>query len=132
MIVRRILFFVFLLGAWVQSASACTEALIGPATAHDPVIAQERMESTVLIGAENGAVIGGEHRCECPDMLQNVQSVVSESGKSALASYVEGASAFLISSNPGSIALAVHTRASSFIARRSAPPPYLLVPRLRQ
>jgi hypothetical protein len=126
MIVRRILFFAFLLGAWIQSASACTEAHVLSAAA------QQAMEIAVPVVTEDFAIIGCEHRCECSAAMQSAQSAVPESGKSLLASYVEGASAFLISSNPDFVALALRTRASSYIARRSAQPPYLLVPRLRQ
>ena len=126
MIVRRILFFAFLLGAWIQSASACTEAHVPSAAA------RQAMEIAVPVVTEDFAIIGGEHRCECPAMVQNAQSAVSESSKFLLASYVEGASASLHSSNPASVALAVYSRASSFIAHRSVQPPYLLIPRLRQ
>ena len=126
MIVRRILFFVFLLGTWAQAAGACTEAHAAP------VLAQKAMEIAVPAVSEDFAVIGGEHRCECPAMVQNVQSTVSESSKFVLASYAEGAGVPPNSSNPDSLALAVRTRASSFIARRSGQPPYLLAFRLRQ
>jgi hypothetical protein len=126
MILRRILFFALLLGAWVQSASACAETHGAPAPA------QKAIEMAVPAVSEEFAVIGGEHRCECPVMVQDLQSAVSESSKYLLASYVEGSSAFLNSPNPASVALAMRTRASSFIARRSGQPPYLLAPRLRQ
>jgi hypothetical protein len=126
MILRRILFFAFLLGAWVQSASACPETHVAPAPA------QNAMEIAFPAASEDFAVIGGEHRCECPVMAQNLQSAVSESSKHLLASYVEGSSAFLSSSNPASVALAVHTRVLSFVARRTGQPPYLLALRLRQ
>jgi hypothetical protein len=126
MVIRQILFFVVLLGAWVQSASACPEAHVAPAPA------QKVMEFTVSAVFENFAAIGGEHRCECRATIQNAQSVVSESGKSLLASYARGSGAFPNPSILNSIALAERNRASSSIARPSGRPPYLLVSRLRQ
>jgi hypothetical protein len=125
MIVRRILFFVFLLGTWAQAAGACTEAHAAPA----PV--QQAMEIALPAVSEDFAVIGARHCCECPAIVQNVQLTASESSKFLLASYVEGAGGVPNSSNPGSVALAVRTRASSFIARRSAQSPYLLALPLR-
>jgi hypothetical protein len=126
MIVRRILLIIFLLGIWAQSASACPDAHVAVAPA------QTELNVAVPALSEGLATIGSEHRCECPAIVQNAQAVVSESGKSLIVSYVEGASAFLISPNPDSVALAVHTRASSFIARHPGQPPYLLASRLLQ
>ena len=126
MIVRRILFFVLLLGTWAQAAGACLEAHAVPAPAQNP------MALAAPAVSEEFAVIGGEHRCECPAMEQDAQSAVSGSGKSLLASYVEGVGVFLNSSNPASVTLAEGSRASSFIARPSALPPHLFVSRLRQ
>jgi hypothetical protein len=126
MVIRRVLFFVVLLGTWVQSASACPEAHVAPA------LAQKVMEFNVFAVFEDFTAIGGEHRCECPATIQNAQSVVSESGKPSLASYVGCPGAFPNPSNPNSVALAERNRASSSIARPSGRPPYLLVSRLRQ
>ena len=125
MLVRRILFFVFLLGTWAQAAGACTEAHAAPAPA------QEAMQIAVPAVSEDFAVIGGEHRCDCPAIAQNVEATVSESSKYLLASYMEGCNAFPNSSNPASVALAVHSRASGFIARRSGQLPHLLALPLR-
>jgi hypothetical protein len=126
MIIRCILFLVVLLGTWLQSASACPEAHVAAAPA------QKAMEIAASVVSGDFAVIGGEHRCECPTAIQNAQSAVSESSKSLLVSTVEGGGAFLNPSNPNSVALAECTRASSFIARPSGRPPYLLVSHLRQ
>lgn len=127
MAVRHILFIVFLLGIWGQAAgSVCPEAHIALTPA------QKVMEITAPAVSGDFAAIGGEHRCECSATVQNAQSMASKSSKSLVASYMEGAGAFLNPSKPGSVALAVQSRASSFIARRAGQPPYLLVPRLRQ
>ena len=127
MLVKRVLLFIFfLLGIWVQSASACTDAHVALAPA------QKAFGIAVPAVSEDFVVIGSEQRCECPAMAQNAQSAVSESSKSPVLSYTEGADAFPYPSNPDSVEFAVHARASSFNARRSAQPPYLLVPRLRQ
>jgi hypothetical protein len=127
MTVRRILLIVFLLGIWGQAAaSVCPEAHVAVAPA------QKALEIAVPAVAEEFATIGGEHRCGCPARIQDAHAAVSESGKSLFVSYVEGADAFPNSSNPDSIALAVHASASSFIARHSGQPPYLLASRLRQ
>jgi len=123
----RILIILSLLGIWGQAAGACPEAHVAPAAA------QTAMEVAIPIVAEDFAVIGCEHHCESPAIVRSAQAVVSESGKSLIASYVEDAGAsFLNSSNPTSVALAVHARASSFSARHPAQPPYLLASRLRQ
>lgn len=126
MIVRRIPFFLFLLVAWVQAAGACTEPRAAPAQA------QKAMELVIQAVAEDVAPIGGEHRCECPAMVQNVVSTASESNRFLLASYLESAGALQPSSNPDSLTLAARTRAASFLARLAAQPPYLLVLHLRQ
>lgn len=126
MIVRRILFFAFLLGTWAQATGACVDAHFPPTLAQNP------MGFAAPAISEDFAVIGGEHRCECPATGQDAQSAVSGSSKSLLASYVEGAGVLLNSSNPASVAPAVRTRASSYIARSSGRPPYLLVSHLRQ
>ncbi|MFY9315917.1 MAG: hypothetical protein WAO95_10200 [Burkholderiales bacterium] len=78
------------------------------------------------------AAIGVDQRCECPAIVQDVQAALPESGRSFLLAHEAGAGAVLSSSNPRSVALAMHASASSFIARRSVQPPYLLIPRLRQ
>lgn len=121
--VRRILFFILLLGTWVQSASACQQAHAAPTLAH------KAMEIAV---PEDFAAIGGEHRCECPAAIQNTRSAVSESNKSLRVSCAAGAGVLLNQSNPPSVALAERNRASSFLARPSGRPPYLLVSHLRQ
>ncbi len=126
MIVRRILLFVFLLGIWAQAASACPEEHVAPA------LAQQQTEIAVQAVSEDLAVIGARHCCECPAIVQNVQSTISEPGKFLLASCAEGAGVLLNPSYPELATLAVRTRASSYIVRHSAQPPYLLAPRLRQ
>jgi hypothetical protein len=126
MIVGRILSFVFLLGIWAQAASACPEAQ-GAAT-----LPQTAIEIAASPVSGNFVPIGAERNCECCAVAQDPQSIVCESSKSLIVSYSEGGIAVPNASNPDSIALAMHTRASGFIARRSAPPPYLLTPRLRQ
>lgn len=126
MILRRILLAVFLLGVWVQSASACQESL----GVHEP--AHLLTGSPALPVAGDFANIGGDQRCECPASMQNMESAVSESGKSPLAPYLEGADAFPYPSNLDAAAVATRTRASSFIARRAELPPYLHSPRLLQ
>lgn len=126
MILRRILFVVFLLGVWVQSASACQES---PGV-HEPV--HLSMGNPALPVAGDFTNIGGDQRCECPAAIQNAESVVSETSKSLLAPYLEGADAFPYPSNLDAAAVAMRTRASSFIARRSELPPYLHSPRLLQ
>ncbi len=126
MIVRRILFFAFLLATWAQAAGACLEENGAPTPAQIP------MEFAAPAASEDFAAIGGEHRCECPAASLSDQSAVSGSSKSLLASYAEGAGVLLNSSNPASVTLAVRTRASSYIARSFGRPPYLLVSRLRQ
>jgi hypothetical protein len=125
MIVRRILLLVFLLGIWAQAVSACPETHVAPG------LEQKTMEVVASSVSGNVAAVGGEHRCDCPAIAQNVEATVSESSKYLLASYMEGSNAFPNSSNPASVALAVHTRVSSFIARRSGQPPHLLVLPLR-
>ena len=124
MIFRSILSIGVLLGAWAQSASACTETHVAQA--------RNAMEITSSPASEGVEAIGGEHRCECPTALQGVQPFVSDSGKSFLAPYVGEGGAFLNPSNPNSAALAERSRASSFFARLSGRPPYLLVSHLRQ
>jgi hypothetical protein len=126
MMVTRILFFILLFGIWGQAASTCPEAHVAPAAA------QKAIEIAASAVSEDFAAIGGGHHCECPATIQNAQSVVSESSKFLLVSHVEGAGALLNSSNPPSVAPAERNRASSFLARPSGRPPYLLVSRLRQ
>ncbi len=126
MIVRRILFIVFLLGVWVQSANACPESL----GSHE----QGHAAAGVLVPAVAGdfAVIGGEQRCECPASMQSMQSAVSEYGKSLLAFNGADAGSVLHRASPDSMLLAMHVRAESFLARRAALPLSLPVSRLRQ
>ena len=125
MMMRRILFCVFLLGVWVQAASACPETHIAP------ILEQKGMEVVASSVSEGFSVVGSEHRCDCPVIVQNVQSTVSESSKSLIAASMEGSNALPMSSNPASIALAMHTSASSFIAHRSGQPPHQLALPLR-
>jgi len=126
MIVRRILFIVFLLGVWVQSAGACQE----PLGLHEP----EHALVPIPVSAATGefADIGGDQRCECPASIQNVESAVSERGKSSLASIEADVGAVLHRAGPDPILLAVGVRAASFLARRAAQPLSLPVSRLRQ
>lgn len=125
MILKRILFFFFLLGIWGQAASACPEAHVASAAAW------AAMEITVS-ASEDFVATGGEHRCECPATVQNAKALVSESDRFLLASYVAGAGALLNLSNPRSIALAERNRESSYISRPFGRPPYLLLSHLRQ
>ena len=124
MLVKRILFFLVLLGTWAQAAGACPEAHGAPAV-------QAVMEITVS-APEDIVTAGGRHRCECPATFQSGQALVSESEKSFFASHVAGAGAFPNSSIPNSVTLAERSRVASFLARPSGRPPYLLVSRLRQ
>ncbi len=126
MTVRRILFIAFLLGVWVQSANACQESL----GVHEP--AHLLMGSPAMPVAGDFVSIGGDQRCECPAAIQNAESIVSETSKSLLAPCPEGADAFPYPSNLDAAAVAMRTRASSFIARRAELPPYLHSPRLLQ
>ncbi len=125
MLVRRILSFLLLLGIWGQAVSACPDAHVTSAAAHAVVL-------ITTSAPEDSVAAGGEHRCECPAITQNAQAAVSESSKSLLASYGEDAGVLLNSLNQASVTRAVRTRASSYIARRSERPPYLLSPRLLQ
>lgn len=124
MILGRILLFAVLLTAWAQAARACAEPPAAPT--------QTAMEIAVAPVLGENASIGEEQRCECPAILQNALSAVTDSSKVWHASYGRGSGALANSPNPISIALAAHTRASSFIVRHPAPSPYLLAPRLRQ
>lgn len=121
-----LLLFGILLGTWAQSASACPEAQ-GAAMLH-----QTAIELAAFPVTENLGAIGAERNRECCAVVQDPQSIVCESSKSLIASFSEGGIAVPNVPNPDSIAVAMHTRASDFIARHSALPPYLLVPRLRQ
>lgn len=127
MIARCVPLIVFLLGIWAQPASACAEAQVAVTPAHMVV-----REFAVPPVAGDFSAIGGDQRCECPAMEQYAQAVVSEFSKDLLVSYEEGAAASAKSFDAVSLALAEFSRASSFIARRSELPPYLLNPRLRQ
>ena len=127
MSVKRILLIVFLLGIWGSAAaSVYPEAPVALAPA------QHALHVAPPAVCEELVAIGSEHRCECPAVAQNAQMAVSESSKFLVVSYTEGAGTFLNLANPGSVALAAQSRASSFIAHRSGQPPYLLVSRLRQ
>lgn len=125
--VRLIFFvFVFLLGTWVQSTGACPEAYVAPAPAQKAI--------PIAVSAVSGdfAAIEGDHRCECSATMQDAQSIVSNSAKSLLSSYAGGSSVFLNPLNPPSVAPAERDRATSFLARPSGRPPYLLLSHLRQ
>jgi len=126
MIVRRILFIVILLGVWAQTAYACPEAL----GSHEQGRAAEDVVIPVVAG--DFAVIGGEQRCECPASIQSMESAVSESGRSLLVSSGADPGPVLHRASPGSMLLAMHDRAESFLARRAAQPLSLPVFRLRQ
>ena len=125
MITRRILFFLLLLGIWGQAASACPEAHFAPAAS------RVGFEIAVSVNSEDFAGIAGEHRCECPAMVQNAQAALSESAKSLLVPYVKGSGAFLNPPNPRLAALAERNRATGSTTRPSGRPWYLFVSRLR-
>lgn len=127
MLMGRFLLIVFLLGMWGQvAARVSAEAPVALAPA------QHALPTATPAVCEEFVALGGEHRCECPAMPQNVQSAVSDSNKSLIASQVEGAAAFPNSPNPDSVAHVMHARASSFIARHAGQPPYRPASRLRQ
>lgn len=127
MIARCVPAIVFLLAFWVQPASGCSEAQVAALPAH-------HMALEIAVPAVTGNIvgIGGDQRCECPVIEQDAQAVVSESSKDLIVPYEEGADASPNPFNAASLALAEYSRASSFIARRSEQPPYLINPRLRQ
>ncbi len=126
MIRRVLILWAIALGLWAQSASACEEG--NPALQH----AQKAIEFSGHPAISDFAVFDPEHRCECPAVAQDAQATISEFDKDSFLSYVKRAVG--LSSRPGAAfnVLAEHSRASSFIALRSEPPPYLLIPRLRQ
>ncbi len=126
MLSLRLLFIAFLLGIGTQSANACVAELGVHERPHEV--------ATDAVGSVPGdfAVIGAEQRCECPAAMANAELVAAESSKWLLAPYVEGADALPYPSDLDAVAVAMRTRASSFIARRSELPPYLRFPRLLQ
>lgn len=126
MMFLRLLFIALLLGIGTQSANACVTELGVQERPHEV--------ATDTRGSVPGdfAVIGSEQRCECPAVMASAESAASESSKWLLAPYVEGADALPYPSDLDAAAVAMRTRASSFIARRSELPPYLRSPRLLQ
>ncbi len=126
MLVRRLLFILFLLGVWVQSANACQESL----ASHDQGHAVTGVIVPVIAG--DFAVIGGEQHCECPAVLQSAESVVSEPGKSLLAFIGANAGAALHRAGEDPLLPVENVRAESYLARRATQPHSLPVSRLRQ
>jgi len=126
MMVLRLLLVALLFGIGTQSANAC-ETEFG-------VHERPHEVANGALGSAPGysAGIGPEQRCECPAAIANAEAVASESSKWLLAPYVEGADGAPYPSDLDAAAVAMRTRASSFIARRSELPPYLRSPRLLQ